>query len=235
MSRRTRTPGAIEIPWVGTAFTPSGVSIDYPGWRPIQRTDIVPGTNPLNFYNPATGIPMTPAERAQDIFNGLILDPSVLDYSWRNPSTVTISVNPSTTFAVTYPPASPACHVARHSDVQIEKTASVQTTDPGKSFTYSLAVHNVSDDSAALGVVVTDPIPADLKITDVSWTGEGDATTFPNWQSCAVTGQSSTGYGGNLRCVLFGPLQPVNCERGRVRSSDDHPRSDRQSRVRPRA
>ena len=37
----------------------------------------------------------------------------------------------------------------------------------------------MSDDSSAEGVVVTDEIPDDLKITDVSWPGEGDATVVP--------------------------------------------------------
>ncbi|MFK4834628.1 SpaA isopeptide-forming pilin-related protein [Microbacterium sp. ZW T2_14] len=203
-----------EIEWVGTAFTPSGVSIDYPGWRPIVASDIVPGSIPTQYYMPGTTDVMTPEEQAEFVFNGLILDPSELDYSWRLGSTVTFSVNPTLEFAVEYPPASPECFVARHSDVQIEKTASVEKTDPGASFTYSLAVANMSDDSAAESVVVTDAIPADIKITDVTWDGEGDDTVFPNWQSCDVTGQDSAGYGGSLECVLFGPLQPQGANEG---------------------
>jgi uncharacterized repeat protein (TIGR01451 family)/LPXTG-motif cell wall-anchored protein len=203
-----------EIEWPGTAFTPSGVSIDYPGWRPIVASDIVPGSIPTQYYMPGTTDVMTPAEQDEFVFNGLILDPSELDYSWRLGSTVTFSVNPTLEFAVEYPPASPECFVARHSDVQIEKTASVEKTDPGASFTYTLEVANVSDDSAAESVVVTDAIPADIKITDVSWVGEGDDAVFPNWQTCEVTGQNSAGYGGNLECVLFGPLQPQGANEG---------------------
>jgi uncharacterized repeat protein (TIGR01451 family)/LPXTG-motif cell wall-anchored protein len=203
-----------EIPWVGTAFTPSGVSIDYPGWRPIVASDIVPGSNPAQYYLPGTTDVMTPEEQAQYVFNGLILDPSELDYSWRLGSTVTFSVNPTLEFAVEYPVATAECFVARHSDVQIEKTASVEKTDPGGSFTYTLAVQNVSDDAAAESVVVTDAIPADIKITDVTWAGEGDDAVFPNWQTCEVTGQDSAGYGGSLECVLFGPLQPQGANEG---------------------
>jgi len=70
----------------------------------------------------------------------------------------------------------------------------------------------VSTDSAADGVVVTDAIPADLKITDVSWPGKGDATAFPSWSSCAVAGQDGSGYGGTLTCTLNGPLQPQGAE-----------------------
>ncbi|MEV5071036.1 DUF11 domain-containing protein [Microbacterium sp. LMI12-1-1.1] len=203
-----------EIPWVGTAFTPSGVSIDYPGWRPIVASDIVPGSNPAQYYLPGTTDVMTPEEQAEFVFNGLILDPSELDYSWRLGSTVTFSVNPTLEFAVEYPEATPECSVARHSDVQIEKTASVEKTDPGASFTYTLAVQNVSDDAAAESVVVTDAIPADIKITDVTWAGKGDDAVFPNWQTCEVTGQDSAGYGGSLECVLFGPLQPQGANEG---------------------
>ncbi|MGU3647046.1 VWA domain-containing protein [Microbacterium sp. C23T] len=203
-----------EISWPGAAFTPSGISIDYPGWRAIEVTDIVPGSNPTQYYLPGTSNVMTPAQQAEYVFNGLILDPSELDYSWRYNTEVTISVNPSETFSTSYPPATPECFVARHTEVQIEKTASVERTEPGKSFTYTLDVANVSDDAAAEGVVVTDKIPADLKITAVNWTGKGDANTFPNWQSCEVTGQNGSGYGGTLTCVLFGPLQPINSDNG---------------------
>ncbi|MBD3942559.1 DUF11 domain-containing protein [Microbacterium sp. NEAU-LLC] len=198
--------------WPGAAFTPSGVSIDYPGWRPIELGDIVPGSSPTQYYYPGTSDIIPAADQANYIFNGLILDDSELDYAWRLGSTVTFSVNPELVFSTEYPAATPDCQVARHSDVQIEKTASVEKTDPGASFTYTLDVANVSDDSAADGVVVTDAIPADLKITDVSWPGKGDAEAFPSWSSCAVAGQDGSGYGGTLTCTLNGPLQPQGAE-----------------------
>jgi uncharacterized repeat protein (TIGR01451 family)/LPXTG-motif cell wall-anchored protein len=203
-----------EIEWPGAEFTPSGVSIDYPGWRPIRASDIVPGSTPTQYYYPGTTDIIAAADVSDNVFNGLILDDSELDYAWRLPSTVTFTVNPELSFTTEYPDATPECFVARHSNVQIEKTASVEKTDPGASFTYTLAVANVSDDAAAEAVVVTDAIPADLKITDVTWTGKGDDTLFPNWQSCAVTGQDGSGYGGTLTCVLFGPLQPVGANEG---------------------
>ena len=194
------------VEWPGSAFTPSGIAIDYPGWRPIVASDIAPGGG---YINPATGIKMTPEQQALLVYNGLIVDPSEIDFAWRLNTIITFSVNPTLTFEVAYPPATPECKQARHSDVQVVKTASVQKSDPGKSFTYDIAVANVSNDSAADGVLVTDTIPASLKITDVSWPGKGDAAVFPNWQSCAVTGQDAGGYGGKLTCTLFGPLQPV--------------------------
>ncbi|WP_203582287.1 SpaA isopeptide-forming pilin-related protein [Microbacterium hibisci] len=197
-----------EIEWPGAAFTPSGVSIDYPGWRPIVLSDVVPGSIPTQYYYPGTTDIISPEDQPDYIFNGLILDDRELDYAWRLGSTITFTVNPELVFQTEYPVATPECFVARHSDVQIEKTASVEKTEAGKSFTYTLAVENMSDDAAAESVVITDAIPADIKITDVSWPGEGDDTVFPNWQSCEVTGQNSAGYGGNLECVLYGPLQP---------------------------
>lgn len=203
-----------EIAWPGTAFTPSGISIDYPGWRAIEASDIVPDSIPTQYYLPGTDSVMTPEQQAEYIFNGLILDPSELDFAWRNGTTITFTVNPTLEFSASYPAATPACFVARHTEVQIEKTASVERTEPGDSFAYTLGVANVSDDAAAEGVVVTDPIPADIRITDVTWPGKDDADAFPNWQSCAVTGQNGAGYGGTLECVLYGPLQPIDSDNG---------------------
>ena len=88
------------------------------------------------FINPADGLEYTADEALNGpfafVFNGLILDPAVLDYAWRFDTTVTLSVNPELNFTVSYPPASPTCSVARHTNVQIEKTASVEKTDPGQ-------------------------------------------------------------------------------------------------------
>lgn len=207
---------AKEIAWPGAVFTPppSSISIDYPGWRAIEASDIVPGSIPTQYYLPGTNVVMTPEQQADYVFNGLILDPSELDFAWRGVTDITFTVNPTLEFSTAYPPATPECFVARHTEVQIEKTASVERTEPGKSFSYTLDVANVSDDSAAEGVVVTDAIPADIRITAVNWTGKGDADVFPNWQSCEVTGQNGAGYGGTLECVLYGPLQPINSDNG---------------------
>lgn len=195
--------------WPGTAFTPSGIAIDYPGWRPLVAGDLVPGSNPTQYYLPGTSTVMTPAQQAEYVYNGLIVDPSTLDFAWREPSTVTFSVNPSLSTTVSYPPASEDCYQARHSTVEIEKTASTQKAMPGDPFSYTLAVANTSDDSAADGVVVTDAIPSTVKVNDITWPGKGDASVFPNWNACTITGQDASGYGGQLTCTLFGPLQPA--------------------------
>lgn len=195
--------------WPGAAFTPSGIAIDYPGWRPLVAGDLVPGSNPTQYYLPGTSTVMTPAQQVEYVYNGLILDPSTLDFAWREPSTVTFSVNPSLSTTVSYPPASEDCYQARHSTVEIEKTSSTQKAMPGDPFSYTLAVANTSDDSAADGVVVTDAIPSTVKVNDITWPGKGDASVFPNWNTCTITGQDASGYGGQLTCTLFGPLQPA--------------------------
>ncbi len=199
------------IQWPGTAFTPSGVSVDYPGWRALQASDLAPGGG---FYFPGTTTVMTSEEEANNIFNGLILDDSELDYAWRGATTVTFTVNPELAFSASYPEATPDCRAARHTELEITKTASVEKAERGGSFTYTIAVENVSDDAAADGVVVTDPIPGDIRITDVTWPGKDDASVFPNWETCAVTGQNAAGYGGTLRCELHGPLQPAGAPAG---------------------
>ncbi len=200
-----------EIPWPGSAFTPSGVSVDYPGWRQLEASDFAPGGG---YYIPGTNTVMTPAEQAEWVFNGLILDPSELDYAWRLDTTIAFSVNPELTYVATYPEATPECFVARSSEVEVVKTASTAKVMPGDSLTYTIEVANISDDSAAEGVVVTDEIPSTLKVTNVTWTGKDDASVFPNWEACDITGSNAQGYGGTLTCTLFGPLQATGLEGG---------------------
>lgn len=220
----TTTPGEVTLTqpggsanwadtatWPGSAFTPSGVSIDYPGWRALRASDMTPNGG---YFLPGTTTEMTPAEAAEFVFNGLILDPSEIDFAWRGNTTIEFSVNPELTFNASYPPATAGCGVARHTQVEVEKEASVTRTQPGKAFDYTISAKNVSDDSAAEGVVVTDKIPAELRVTDVTWAGKGEPGAFPNWRECEVTGQNSRGFGGTLSCELFGPLQPKGSSEG---------------------
>ena len=195
-----------DVEWPGADFTASGVSIDYPGWRTLRASDYTPDGG---FYVPGTSTPMTAEQERQLLFNGLILDPSELDYTWRFGTTITFSVNPSISFAASYPAASPLCFVPRHTELEIEKTASAEKLDAGDAIDYTIDVRNVSDDSAASGVVLTDEIPSTVKVADVTWPGKDDPDTFPTWKDCEVTGSNAAGYGGTLSCWLFGPLQPV--------------------------
>ncbi|KAA9147114.1 VWA domain-containing protein, partial [Microbacterium lushaniae] len=200
------TTHADEFAWVGVGETAAGIGIDNAGLRPLRASDYAPGGG---YYLPGTTTVMTPEQQAQFVVNGQILDPGETDFAWRGPTTLTLTVNPVLTFQIAEMPAGGDCTAARHSEVRIEKTASLERTAPGGAFTYRLEAANVSTDSAAEGVVVTDPIPTGIRVTDVTWPGKGDADAFPNWRTCAVTGQNSAGYGGTLRCELFGPLHPV--------------------------
>ena len=141
------------------------------------------------------------------------------------------------TFEVDYPPATPTCFVARHTEVQIEKTASVERTEPGQVLhLHAGDVENVSDDSAAEGVVVTDAIPADIKITDVSWPGEGDPNGVPELEHLRGDRAEQLGLRRQRsRATLFGPLQPGELRARGDGRADDHPRGDRQSDDRRRA
>ena len=198
------------IAWPGAVFTPSGVSIDYPGWRMLQASDYTPDGR--GYYLPGTTTVMTPEQVASHVHNGLILDDSELDYAWRGETTITFSVNPTLTFTTGYPPATPSCAVPRHTKLAIDKIADRSITTGGGAVDWSIAIRNVSDDSAAEGVILTDEIPDTLKVTAVTWQGKGDTSVFPNWKDCTVTGTNARGYGGTLTCTLFGPLQPQGGE-----------------------
>ena len=178
-----------RIAWPGAAFASNGVSIDWPGYRPLAESD----------YDPVTGALLVDSSL---VYNGMVLDTSDATFPWRLGTTVTISVNPTAVFQVEYPPPSENCEVPRNAGLEITKTASVTTTAPGESFTYGIAVRNVSVDSAADPVTLTDPIPASLRVDSIT-TSTG---AFPRWRDCEVTGTDAAGYGGTLTCTLLGPL-----------------------------
>jgi hypothetical protein len=177
-----------SILWPGAAVLPSGLGVGFPGWRPIVATDY-DANGVLKFAK-------------KDTFAGLVYDPStVASDAWRYQSTVTISVNPTTTYTVTYPPANPDCAALRTTDLTITKTASVEHGAPGSTFDYDMVVNNVNL-GAASPVTLKDPIPASLKVNSITTS----TTDFPRWENCKVTGQDAAGYGGTLTCDLFGPL-----------------------------
>ncbi|MFE5407341.1 hypothetical protein, partial [Microbacterium sp. NPDC056569] len=188
--QRTLTAGdSGTILWPGGRLAPNDVSIQWPGYRPLTIDD----------YDPATGALLVDPSL---VYNGMVLDTSYPTYPWRLSSTVTISVNPTMTIQTAYPPATVNCEVPRSADLIIDKTADVQTTAPGASFHYGLEVTNLAVDSVAEPVVVTDVIPADIRV-DAITTSE---TAFPRWRDCAVSGTSAGGFGGTLECTLLGPL-----------------------------
>ncbi|WP_029145653.1 LPXTG cell wall anchor domain-containing protein [Microbacterium luticocti] len=188
VSRQLHDGDSGSILWPGGAVNAQGVGIGFPGWRPLTAAD----------YN-ADG---TLAFPSSQVFAGLVYDPAtVATDAWRYGSTVTVSVNPTTTYTVSFPPSTEACAVKRPTDLTIGKTASVTHTAPGGSFDYRIDVANVAL-GAASPVTITDPIPAEVKVDQISTS----TTAFPQWQDCQVTGRDAAGYGGTLTCSLFGPL-----------------------------
>lgn len=177
------------LPWPGAEFSQGGAAIDWPGWRPLTADDLDADGQPLPGLN---------------VFNGLVEDVSEGDYAWRGQTRVTFQVNPETTFTAGYPPATPECVVPMATELDIEKTASVDVVAGGTAFDYTIEVTNVHDYGAAAGIVLTDEIPDTIRVTDVD---AGAADAFPRWEDCAVTGADARGYGGELRCELFGPLR----------------------------
>jgi hypothetical protein len=175
--------------WPGAAVDANGIPYEFPGWRPITEADL---TNPP-----------VPGTRFLD----LILDENVATYPWRdmtNPASITFSVNPSQTVLATYPQALPTCAIERPAELLIHKTASVTSAAPGSNFDYTLRVESFGT-GAAEPVHLIDEIPADLRVDRIT---TAPAPQFPRWENCAVTGQTSGGYGGVLRCDLLGVLGP---------------------------
>lgn len=166
-----------HITWPGATLNADGIAIGFPGYRPAREGE-------------------TPT------YEGLLLDPTLPSYLYRFPMTVKISINPSETVTVQYPPASPVCVLPRDPHVQITKTASVTQAKPGDSFNYSLSVANL-DLGAAFPLTVTDQIPAQLKVNSITT----DQNVFPRFADCAVTDKDANGYGGKLTCNLNGALR----------------------------
>jgi uncharacterized repeat protein (TIGR01451 family) len=181
---------------------------DDPGAGPIAGTLLWPGAA----VDPATqqGI-LWPGWRAAGPgevpqWENLVQDDTLPEYGLRAGGSVRISINPTTTLALTYPPATADCADA-HGDpaasLWFTKDVSATNVPVGTTVDYVLRGGN-SGLGAADDVQLIDPIPATLKVLSIE-----PATADPggpSWQSCAVTGRTASGYGGTLVCDLDRPL-----------------------------
>lgn len=184
----TIPPGQLSgrLLWPGITLNADGVGIGWPGWRTLAASDF-------------------PLPAGATVYGDQIEDPALASQAYREPMTVTFEMNPSDVVTVTYPAVTPAgCEVARVPDLRLTKVASVERTTPGASFTFTIALSNVSELGAAYPVHLSDPVPSDLRVTGISTS----TTAFPRWQDCAVTEADADGYGGTLSCDLFGALGP---------------------------
>jgi uncharacterized repeat protein (TIGR01451 family)/LPXTG-motif cell wall-anchored protein len=96
-----------------------------------------------------------------------VVDPS--DAFLRDGLEVTVEVNPTVSFEVSYPPASSACADPTQvsADLAIQKVTSDATPAPGETFDWTLTVTNLGPDTAT-NVVVADTVPAPLTVTGVA-------------------------------------------------------------------
>ncbi len=162
--------------WPGAAVDADGVGIAWPGWRPVRV-----GETPL--------------------FEDQVVDPTLPEYALRAGALVRLEVNPQLDVLQSYPPSTPDCEVSRTPDLRLTKVASTGTGTPGTPVDYTLTVRN-----AGLGatdrVVLTDPVPAALRVTSVDVAAPADDTVAP-W-TCAVSDRDAHGLGGTVRCELGG-------------------------------
>ena len=164
--------------WPGAAVDADGIGIAWPGWRQVRVGE-------------------TPTWENQ------IVDETLPEYGLRAGALVRIDVNPTLTVQQTFPDDTPLCEVARTPDLTITKTASVAKADRGDRISYALDVRN-GGLGATNDVVVTDRVPATLKVLSVKGAKPADDTT-PPW-TCDVTDRADDGGGGLVRCVLGGWL-----------------------------
>jgi len=170
--------------WPGIILNADGIAIGWPGWRSLEPSDF-------------------PLKPGASIYGTQITDPSLPSFAFRQPMTVTFEINPEATATVDYPDVTPAgCTVPREPNLATTKTASVSSVQAGGSFTYNINVRNTSTLGVAYPVTLSDPIPANLKVTGITTA----ATGFPHWQNCAVTGTDADGFGGTLDCDLSAAL-----------------------------
>jgi uncharacterized repeat protein (TIGR01451 family) len=164
--------------WPGAAVDANGDGIAWPGWRPA-----LPGETPD--------------------WENLILDPAAYGYGLRSGATVEITINPSTTVAVTYLSPTASCGetpIGRVSDLWLTKTASTTSVDPGGVFEYTIRAGN-NGLGAAEDVVLVDDVPDTLRVISATPVVPTDPAA-PAWTSCTV----DPGYGGDVTCVLDRPL-----------------------------
>lgn len=176
-----------KVLWPYGEVDENGVSIAWPGWRPVQEGDVV-GQGTI-----------------VDAWEDMVKDSSLPSYEFadqENPIAITFHVNPSQTVLATYPQATPACAVVRDASVGIVKTASAPSVKSGGELSYTLRVSN-SGLGAASPVTLIDEIPAKLKVTSIE---TAEAPVYPRWENCAVDGADEQGFGGVLQCELNGPL-----------------------------
>jgi uncharacterized repeat protein (TIGR01451 family) len=162
----------------GAAVDANGDGIAWPGWRPA-----IAGENPE--------------------WENLVLDPTLPSYGLRSGASVEFVINPSTTVAIDYPPATADCAETPDdlgSALWMSKTASTNNLTPGDRFSYTMQVGN-DGRGGVTGLVLVDDVPEVLRViavTPADAANPGD----PAWIDCIVSDRLPGGYGGTITCEL---------------------------------
>lgn len=162
----------------GAAIDPNGDGIAWPGWRPALAGE-------------------TPE------WENLVLDPTLPSYGLRSGASVEFVINPSTTVAIDYPPASADCAETPDdlpSELWMSKTASTNHLAAGDTFGYTMQVGN-SGRGGVTDVTLIDEVPEVLRLISVTAAAPAHAGD-PAWVDCVVTDRLPNGYGGTITCEL---------------------------------
>ncbi len=173
------SPIVDSILWPGAQVDAANVAIAIPGYRVVTASE-------------------TPD------FENLILDPSLPEYDLRAGALVVVTSNASVGTTQAFTLTGLGCEYDRVATLDIAKSASVSSANRAESFAYTLSVTNVAY-GATNDVVLSDPIPTQLRVVDVVPVASTDPT-IPDWGTCTVTGRDAKGYGGTVECVLDGWL-----------------------------
>ncbi|MGB3911288.1 MAG: DUF5979 domain-containing protein [Pseudolysinimonas sp.] len=162
----------------GAAVDADGDGIAWPGWRPALAGE-------------------TPD------WENLILDPALPSYGLRSGASVEFVINPTTTVAIAYPPATADCTETpeeQESELWMTKTASVNNLAAGGAFSYTMEIGN-SGRGGVTGLILIDDIPEVLRVISVTAADPADAGG-PGWVDCVVSDRLPNGYGGTITCEL---------------------------------
>lgn len=168
-----------RVLWPGAEVDEDGIATALPGYRPAKHGETA-------------------------TWQHMVEDESLPEHALRGDVILRFTINPESSAAVSYVGITPDCLAERDTVLEITKTADAERVDAGDTLTYTIEVRNTGN-GAARDVVVTDQIPAELKVEKVT-TAKPESRQLMPWQECTVRGQDERGYGGTVTCELGGVL-----------------------------
>ena len=168
-----------RVLWPGAEVDEDGLATLLPGLRPVERGETA-------------------------TWEDLVEDETLPEHALRGDVVLRFAVNPERSVGLAFPPMTPECLVDRSADLEVTKVADVERLAPGDAVTYTIETRSTGN-GAARDVVVTDTVPAALKVERVT-TGEPEDARGAAWAGCTVEGADARGYGGTVTCELDGVL-----------------------------